>query len=237
MWYSLGDFYRSKEWSDVRRVVISKRLVNGATICEHCGEAIYKPYDVILHHRQELTLENVNNPAISLNEDNLMIVHQTCHNEIHNRWGRYTRHIYLVYGAPLSGKSAWVDGLATKDDLVVDIDLIRGAITGGKPWDRSNRINDNLFSVRNLLLGMIQRKQGKWINAYVIGTFPYTGERERLCKDLQAEPVFIEATQDECLARLEALNDGRDKKQWEKFIRDWFQVATPPGDQVLDRPR
>ena len=228
MWYSLSDFYRSKEWSDLRKIIVAERLENGQTVCQHCGKPIYKPYDLILHHKEPLTLENVNDLSVSLNKDNLMIVHQTCHNEIHNRWGRYTRHIYLVYGAPLSGKSAWVDALATKDDLVVDTDSIRGAITGGKPWDRSNRINDNLFPVRNFLMEMIQRRQGKWVNAFIVGTFPFTGERERLCKNLGAEPVLIESTLDECLARLQALSDARDKKLWEKYIREWFQVNKPP---------
>lgn len=228
MWYSLGDFYRSKEWSDLRQIVIAKRLINGQTICEHCREPIYKPYDLILHHQQELTLENVNNPAISLNEDNLMIVHQTCHNEIHNRWGRYTRHIYLVYGPPLSGKTTWVNSVSTKDDLIVDLALIRKAITGGEPWETSYRNNDVLFYMRNILLESVRLKRGKWVNAFVIGTYPYTGERERLCKELQAEPIFIDATKDECLARLEALNDARDKKEWKKYIENWFQVTSSP---------
>ena len=228
MWYSLSDFYRSKEWTDIRKIVVSERLENGVTVCQHCGKPIYKPYDLILHHKEPLTLQNVNDLSISLNKDNLMIVHQTCHNEIHNRWGKYTRHIYLVYGPPLSGKSTWVNSISTKDDLIVDLALIRKAITGGEPWETSYRNNDVLFLIRNNLLESVRLRRGKWVNAFIVGTYPYTGERERLCKELGAELVFIEATMDECLARLEALDDSRDKKQWEKYIRDWFQVNTPP---------
>lgn len=228
MWYSLSDFYRSKEWTDFRKVVIAGRLVNGLSVCEYCHKPIVKPYDLILHHIEPLSLQNVNNLAISLNENNIQTVHQACHNAIHNRWGSYTRHVYLVYGAPLSGKTVWVNGVATKDDIVVDVDSIRQAITGGKAWDRSNRVNDNLFGVRDCLLDMIRYRRGKWINAFIVGTYPYTGERERIAKELQAELLYIEATEQECLNRLMMLDDGRDKKEWEEFIRNWFRIATPP---------
>lgn len=226
MWYSLPSFYRSKEWESFRIAIISDRLdSNGDTICEFCHKPIYKAYDTILHHKTPLTLDNVNDINISLNPSNIMIVHFGCHNEIHNRFGNYTRHIYLVYGAPLAGKKTYVNNIATKDDLVIEIDKIREAITGGKSYDRSNRVSDNIFTIRNALLEMIKYKQGKWINAYVIGTYPYTGERERIARDLEAELIYINSTEQECLERLEACSDFRDKIAWKSYIEDWFKIT------------
>ena len=226
MWYSLHSFYCSKEWETLMNTLKLTRVnSNGDIICEHCGKPIIKKYDCIGHHIKELTLDNVNNTNISLNPENIILVHHRCHNEIHKRYGSYTRHIYLVYGSPLSGKSTWVNNLATKDDLVLDIDRIREAITGGKLYERSNRVNENVFGLRNTLLEMIKYRQGKWINAYVIGTYPYIGERERVMKDLEAELIYIESTKDECLARLEECSDGRDKVAWTKYIEDWFRIT------------
>ena len=229
MWFSLSDFYRSREWEDLRKNIIVERVINGSSVCEHCSKVIIKPYDLIIHHKQPLTLDNVNDFNISLNPDNLMIVHARCHNEIHNRFGNYTRHVYLVYGAPLSGKSSYVNSVATSNDLIIDVNRIRGAITGGSCYDRdSNRCLDNLFSVRNLLIDQVKYKKGKWCNAYIIGGYPYAGERERLCKELGAEPLFIEATEQECYDRLLLCEDDRDKKKWKEYIENWFRIATPP---------
>lgn len=223
MWYSLQTFYKSKEWQDLLVSLKATRVDhNNDIICEYCGKPIYKKYDCIGHHKIELTLDNVNDSSISLNPNNIILVHHSCHNEIHKRFGSYTRHIYLVYGSPLSGKTSWVNNLATKDDIVLDIDKIREAITGGKLYERSNRLNDNVFAIRNLLLEQIKYRQGKWINAFIVGTYPYIGERERIARELEAEVIFIECSKEECLLRLEACNDGRDKVEWKKYIEDWF---------------
>ena len=225
MWYSLSSFYRSKEWEDFRKIVIAQRLQDGETMCEHCGKPIYRKYDIILHHIKHLTLENVNNYEVSLNPNNIQIVHFNCHNDIHNRFGSYTRHIYLIYGSPLSGKTSYVNSIATKDDLIIDIECIRQAITGSNPYEQSNRLNDNVFAIRNTLLDMVRYRQGKWINAYVVGTYPYSGERERVARELEAELILIDSTEEECLERLEVCNDGRDKQAWTKYIHDWFRIV------------
>ena len=84
MWNTLQDFYRSKEWEDFRQVVIAKRLErDGEVIDEYTGKPIVKKYDIILHHKQPLTLDNVNDYNISLNENNIMVVSQNSNNKIH----------------------------------------------------------------------------------------------------------------------------------------------------------
>jgi len=48
-------------------------------MCEKCGEKL----GYIIHHRIELTPENITDPTISLNPENLMYVCHDCHNRIH----------------------------------------------------------------------------------------------------------------------------------------------------------
>lgn len=220
---TLSDFYRSQEWEDFRQVIIAQRMhEDGFVYDEITGKRIVKAYDIICHHKIELTLDNVNDASISLNPDNIQIVSFKTHNEIHNRYGNWTRHIYLVYGCPLSGKSTFVRERAGLHDLRVDLDDIRACISNNPMYIRSGRLDDNVFAVRDSLYEQIKTRRGKWVNAFVIGGFPYKGERERLCAELGAEPIYIPCTEDEALSRLQACEDLRDKTEWKSYIRSWF---------------
>lgn len=184
----LSSFYTSKEWLDLRQTIIAERLVNNETICEHCGKPIYKAYDIILHHKQELTVDNVNDCNVSLNPENIMIVHHRCHNYIHSRFGSGTRHIYLLCGKEREDRLKYLNNNAAVGDLICEVHKIREAIQFGD----SNRCDDNVFSVRSLLMDMIKYKRGKWSNCWLIGEYKYIGERERLSKEYGAEIINLD---------------------------------------------
>lgn len=220
---TLSAFYTSKEWADFRQVIIAERAdADGFVYDEITGKRIVKAYDIILHHKIPLTLDNVNDANISLNPDNIQIVSFKTHNEIHERFGTWTRHIYLVYGCPLSGKSTFVKDRAGIHDLIVDIDSIYACISNNPLYTKSNRLYDNVRAVQDALLESIKYKRGKWINAFIISGMPYAGERERFCIEYGAEPIFIECDQDTALSRLGAVQDGRDKNEWSGYINKWF---------------
>lgn len=220
MYNSLHSFYVSDEWQNVRMRLMLER----GMICDHCKKLILKKYDAIGHHVNELSMLNVNDPNVSLNLDNLMLVHRSCHDEIHNRFGFYTQHRYLVYGSPLSGKTTYVNNVATKDDLVISLDDIRFAITGGHYHANSNNTNDEVFAVRDFLIDRVKTRGNrmKFHNLYLVGGYPLKSERENLCRALGLEEIFIDTSKEECLARLESSNDGRDKIAWKKYIDRWF---------------
>lgn len=223
MYNTLSEFYTSKEWLDFRAVLIEQRKhPDGFVYDEVTGKRIVKAYDIILHHKIELTLENVNDANITLNPENIQIVSFKTHNAIHNRFGRWTRHIYLVYGCPLAGKKTYVQERAGLHDLVIDIDKIYSCISNNPPYIKSGRLYDNMRSVYDALLGDVKRKNGKWINAFIIGGFPFKGERERTAAEYGAELIYIDCTQEEAEERLQAVQDGRDKVEYSKHISTWF---------------
>ena len=223
--FSLDNFYTSKEWLIFRQVVIHDRLTpEGVTVCEHCGKPIVRSYDIILHHIEELTEDNVNDYNISLNPDNIKIVHHKCHNIIHNKLGHRERSIYLIYGAPLSGKSSYVKEVSEPGDLIIDIDNIWQCVSGCDRYVKPARLNAVVFGVRDYLLDCVKYRRGKWQSAYIIGGYPLISERERLCKELGAQEVCIECEQEECINRLLQCNDGRDIEAWIKYIDDWFEI-------------
>lgn len=213
--FTLNSFYRSPEWEGLRKRLQLERVnSNGDVICAHCGQPIVKAYDCIAHHVIPLTEGNVNDYEVSLNPDNIILVHHKCHNVIHNRFGTYTRHVYIIYGSPCAGKTTFVNDNALKDDLIIDIDRIFEAINNG----RSNRLYDNVMQVYRLLIDMVRTRNGKWVNAFIIRGFPLKGERERLAAMLDAELVYIDTDQNTCLER--AYKRAPD---YDKFVLDWWQ--------------
>ena len=224
---TLSAFYKSKDWYDFRQTLIAQRTAaDGFVYDEVTGKPIIKAYDIIAHHKIPLTLDNVNDCNISLNPDNIQLVSFRTHNEIHNRFGSYTRHIYLVYGCPLSGKSSFVKERAGLHDLVIDIDKIYACISNNPMYTKSGRLYDNMLAVKEALLNTVKYNCGKFVNCFIVGGYPYKAERDRLCNEYKAEEVFIECSKEEALARLESCADGRDKQEWAKYIDNWFDRYT-----------
>lgn len=223
---SLQQFYKSKEWQNCIAVTKAERLNEmGLNICEHCGRPIIKAYDCIGHHKEPLTLTNVNNPEISLNPDNIMLLHHSCHNEIHNRFGLYQRQrVVIVHGSPLSGKTSFVQSAKGDRDIVVDLDRLWSAITFEPLYVKNNYLKTNIFEVRNHLLDQIKTRRGQWTTAWVIGSYPKRGERERLAERLGAELIHIDTSKEECLERLAKVTDNRNYSQWEQYIDNYFEL-------------
>ena len=212
MFNTLYDFYRSPQWEKFREVVILERQNDhGETICEYCKQPIIKKYDIILHHITHLTLNNVNNYDISLNSQNIMIVHHKCHNILHNRLGNFVKKVYLIHGAPFSGKKSYVDNLATENDLIVDITRIYNSVNNFE----CKMLSTVVFNIYNLLIDTIKTRNGKWWRAYVIRNLPYKGDRERLQRELGAELIFIDTNKEDCLKRAKNKDDI-------KLVEDYF---------------
>lgn len=219
---SLYNFYRSDGWQNLLTVLKSERIDdNGFIICQHCGKPIIKAYDCIGHHIIELTEENYTDYNISLNPDNIAFVHHRCHNKIHNKLGYSQRQVFIVYGSPLSGKTSYVTDVMSEGDLIVDMDSIWQCISGCSRYIKPPRLKANVFGIRDKLLEDIKYRRGKWLNAYVIGGYPFTGERERLSDSLGAREIFIDTSKEICLDRLANCTD-RDYNEWQKYIEDWW---------------
>ena len=69
-------FYNSKEWRTCSRAFMQSRHY----VCDRCGGVA-----VICHHKNHLSPENINNPAVTLNWENLEALCMDCHNLEHMR--------------------------------------------------------------------------------------------------------------------------------------------------------
>ena len=63
-------FYASKAWKNIRNYV----FLRDHQLCVRCG----KPGEIV-HHKEHLTPENINDPFVSLNENNLETLCRECH--------------------------------------------------------------------------------------------------------------------------------------------------------------
>ena len=220
----LKSFYASEAWQAFRLLIISERGLR----CEYCGELVTKAADLTLHHKIELTPENVHDVMISLNPDNVMVVHHDCHNKIHGRFGyQHPKGIFIVFGPPLAGKITYVQDNISRGDLVVDMDRLYAAVSMLPWYDKPDNLLANVRGIHNQLLDNIKTRYGKWNSAWVIGGYADRYKREKLADDLGAELIFCDVSKQECLRRLE-LDEQRRYRQdeWAAYIRKWFEEYT-----------
>lgn len=226
MYRSLAEFYQSKEWRAFREGLIHERTnkSDGILYDEYSGKPLLKKYDIIAHHKQELTIQNVNDFSISLNPENIMLVSMQSHNEIHKRFGyAQGRKVYFVYGAPCSGKSSWVNANKGNSDLIIDIDLIWQAVTGGRKYFKPDALKLCVFQIHKDMLDMAKTRLGRWERAFIVTGGAHKGQRERQLAELGAEAIFIDTDKETCKQNL-FYDTERDQKLWSKYIDDWFNV-------------
>jgi len=221
----LHTFYGSTVYRNFRLAIIAER----GPRCEECGEIVANTRELHLHHMIELTPDNVHDYTISLNPQLVKLVCHRCHNKIHGRFGaRRERGVYLVYGPPLAGKQEFVAGQKTRGDLVVCMDRLYEAVSMQPVYDKPDNLFSNVIDIYNQLLDHIRTRRGKWINAWIIGGYPDKFKRERTADELGAELIFIEASREECLSRLESDPQLRPMQtEWRGYIEKWFEQYHP----------
>ena len=225
MFTSLAAFYNSQEWRQLRQMLIAERTNkdDGILYCQHSGKPLLNSFDIVAHHIKPLTLQNVNDYAISLNPENILLVSQQAHNEIHARFGYCTqRKVYIVHGAPCSGKTSFVDSIKGNSDLIVDIDNLWEAVTG-KRYYKPAALKAQVFAMRDALLETVKTRAGKWERCFIIEGLPYKAERERRRDVYGAELIYIDTDKETCLQRLQADENRREyADEWRKYIDEYF---------------
>ena len=72
-------FYNTKAWQECREAYAKSQRY----LCENClAKGLYIPGEIV-HHIIELNPDNINDPSVTLNFDNLRLVCRRCHAEEH----------------------------------------------------------------------------------------------------------------------------------------------------------
>jgi predicted kinase len=223
-------------------------------VCEECllnGEM--SPISIV-HHTIELTPENINNPEVALNFDNLRGLCLDCHNKTHYEESSYehlyhneiyeiqnrrdTRAgmrfddngqlikagIYIVYGPPASGKTTYIKEHMTYGDLVIDLDTIKQAIS----YCDKTSAPDNLWivanAVRQYMYGIVERGEYDSDNVWIAAGLPIRKQREELAKRMKAELIYVPAKKEVCIARANKDETRKNKAMQEHIINKWFSL-------------
>ncbi|MCX7843245.1 MAG: HNH endonuclease [Clostridia bacterium] len=224
-------FYDSSTWKKTQALYLSSQNY----ICEDCGGVA-----CIVHHIKHITPDNINDPDITLNWDNLKAVCTECHAIEH--MGKDARlngisfdeegnvikqpNVYLICGSPASGKTAYVNRNKTNRDLVIDLDLICAALMGE---ENNNYLNNEpilsvAIEVRTLLYSIVKTRRGNWDKAYIISTISNILEQKALANELNAEIVIINTPLEECIRRLHKDQQRAGKiKMLEELISKWHE--------------
>lgn len=72
-------FYHSQAWKDTRDAYFRSQ----SGLCERCRRRGVATPGVIVHHIRHLTPENIGNPRVTLNFDNLELLCRDCHAAAH----------------------------------------------------------------------------------------------------------------------------------------------------------
>lgn len=233
-----AQFYRGQDWANCKAQVTHERLKDGVLYCELCGKPIVKNFNpnknnnagaVVYHHKVYLTNFNVNDASIAINPANIMVLHWSCHNEIHGRFNgnstQQEKKVYIITGASCSGKSTFVREHIQKGDIVLDIDDLWQTVSGLPRYIKPNQLKPIVFNLRQLLKDNIARGVGTWRNAYIIESLPYATDRVREVERYKAhnvELITMDATREECLQRLHSNPAGRDITAYEQYINDYY---------------
>lgn len=235
------EFYKSKEWSDCKANITHQRMnAEGLLICEHCGKPIVKSFNpkkrnnsgaAVFHHKIYLTNLNVNDANISINPENIAVLHWKCHNEVHGRFngsyaGRPEKKVYIVTGAPCSGKKEWVSERIQEGDIILDIDSLWECLSGQPRYTKPAQLKPVIFPARLLIKDQIAKGAGSWRNAYIIeGQLATAKEIEDEADKFKAhnvEVITMDTTREECIDRLRINPEGRNIEEYTKYINEYY---------------
>ena len=132
--------------------------------------------------------------------------------------------LYIVTGAPCSGKSTYVREHLGPRDLVFDHDAVARAITG-KPLhtltDKSYAIK-TIAAMRNAALEAWRQGCTGAENFYVIASSAYYITAFIAAQEMEYTVIELDTSQAECLARLQKDDSRPEKTLWAEIIQRWF---------------
>ena len=132
--------------------------------------------------------------------------------------------VYLVCGAPASGKTTYVKQHKEPGDFVLDLDVLRQAL--GAPAKISDCFQPQVMAIRDVLYQHIVFNKIGAKTIWVIAGLPERQRRLDMARYLKAELIYMQTPKEECLKR--AMNDPerQDKEQQRKIIEGYFRVLS-----------
>jgi 5-methylcytosine-specific restriction protein A len=140
----------------------------------------------------------------------------------------------VVAGAPASGKSTLVQGVAVDGDLVLDLDAIRARLSGRPIYEAGEETYRPAMAERNAQLKQLGHPQARWSRAWLIASAPSPAARRWWRRKAGARMVVITTPLETCLQRIAADPRRRDKERHLRAAREWWSAYRPAPEDESD---
>lgn len=144
--------------------------------------------------------------------------------------------IYIVAGAPGSGKTTYVRKNKRAGDLIIDVDALYIALSGEDWYDKSSALLPVVLDVRDMIVNNILQYERRkcFYNAWIITSNPT--HRHRLANQVGAKSVIVlETSENECMTRIH--NDERRRSRaelWRPLVNKFWDNYVPDvSDKVV----
>ena len=215
-------------WPKVR----ARQLVR-QPLCEVCLEAGRTTLAQDVHHRVPLRQGGDNSP------ENL---ESLCHMHHSQKTGRATHRgrsmgrlrpaiqqagrIVMVCGPPGSGKSTYVAERRQDGDLVLDFDMLCGAISGMSVHSTPDALLQFAWDGWQALLSSLRVRGMAKGTVWVVYATASLDKRRNLAAQMRCEVVTLDVPADECKRRVAERNDP---ELWAGLIDDWWAEQAGRG--------
>lgn len=129
--------------------------------------------------------------------------------------------IKIVYGAPCSGKTTYVNEVITDRDIRFDYDDVLAAISNSGPHDNRAMLKLYGTEIRSLMLDLA-KDDDQVEDAYIIACKITDSLLEQI-GDTEVDYILISKTKEEVLEQLEDDDTREDKEYWKELIDDWYE--------------
>ena len=135
-----------------------------------------------------------------------------------------SREVFIINGAPGSGKTTWALQKMAPGDLLVDVDYLCAALCGTAALYTDHEPVLNLaLDLSERLYDVIEKRHGKWNRAFVVTASSDMQKVDALVNRLGGQLIQMDTTLDQCISNIE--NDSRRIGKTELFsnlAREWF---------------
>lgn len=131
--------------------------------------------------------------------------------------------VFVISGAPGSGKSTHVRQNKKNGDLVVDLDLLASALQGDSMAHPDYMpVMDAVMAAREAIYQTIEARNGKWKRAFVITSSPDKEAVEGLANRFGAKVIQMQTSKNECIDRIRTDPARTNVDRDVELVEKWF---------------
>lgn len=133
------------------------------------------------------------------------------------------RPVYIIEGAPGSGKTTYVQSRKQPGDIVIDLDLLASALQGDVVAHPDyTPVMDAVISAREAVYKTIRNRSGQWKSAYIIISSSDAKHVESIADQLGGTVVTMDTDLGQCITQIQNDPTRPNKEHDIKLAQQWY---------------